>query len=114
MKMGMGTHLLVNLYGCPVEVLKKSKVVLKLLNEVVKEAKLHKVGDSHFQFKPFGATAVVLLAESHISIHTWPEKNGMAALDIFTCGKEGDAHEASSVLVKKFKPTKIEIKRVRR
>jgi len=112
--MGMGTHLLVNLYGCPVELLKKSKLVLKLLNETVKEAKLHKVGESEHQFKPYGATAFVLLAESHISIHTWPEKNGMAALDIFTCGKEGDAYEAFKVLTKKFKPTKIEIKRVKR
>ncbi len=112
--MATGTHLLVNLYGCPLELLKESKIVLKVLNETVKEAKLHKVGQSHHQFKPYGATAVILLSESHISIHTWPERNGMAALDIFTCGKEGNAHTALKVLVKKFKPTKVEIKEVKR
>jgi len=111
--MRMGTHLLVNLYGCPVAVLNKSKVVLRLLNSVVKEAKLKKVGDKSYQFKPVGATAVILLAESHISIHTWPE-NKSAAVDIFCCAGDKKPDLALKSLLKKFKPEKYSVKRVRR
>ena len=111
--MGMGTHLLVNMYGCPAELLKQADIVLKLLNEVVKKAKLKKIGESFFQFKPHGATAVILLKESHISIHTWPEKNS-AAVDIYTCGDTIKNEQADIVLIKQFKPKKIDKKRKKR
>jgi len=113
-KMTMGTHILANLYGCPKDCMEKADVVLNLLNDVVSEAKLTKVGESAHQFEPIGATAIVLLAESHISIHTWPEKDGFAAVDIFTCGNEGDANEAFKVLVDKFKPHHFDKKEVKR
>ena len=112
--MRMGTHILVNLYGCPRNKLEKSSVVVKLLKDIVKEAKLTPVGKiaSH-QFKPFGVTSVVLLAESHISIHTWPEYNSVA-VDIFCCGKSENAERAFKSLIKKFKPKKYDRKRVER
>jgi S-adenosylmethionine decarboxylase len=113
MMMKMGIHLLVNLYGCPKEKLEKSDVVLGLLNDIVSEANLNKVGEQSHQFEPFGATAVVLLAESHISIHTWPE-NGSAAVDIFCCATEGDVDKVFDVLVEKFKPQTFDKKRVER
>jgi S-adenosylmethionine decarboxylase len=52
------------------------------------------------KFHPQGVTALALLAESHISIHTWPE-NGYAAVDVFTCG-QGDPRRACEFLVKQF------------
>jgi len=112
--MKTGTHLLVNLHGCPKELLCKSEIVLQLLNETVSEAKLTKVGETVHQFQPEGVTAVILLAESHISIHTWPEKDGFAALDIFTCGNEGNAEEALKILIEKFKPQKIDKQKIER
>lgn len=112
--MRMGTHILVNLYGCPRNRLERSKTVDKLLKAIVQEAKLTPVGkiNSH-QFKPFGATSVVLLAESHISIHTWPEYNS-AAVDIFCCGTPESAERAFKALIKQFKPKKYDKKRVER
>ncbi|MCG2717737.1 MAG: adenosylmethionine decarboxylase [Nanoarchaeota archaeon] len=98
-----GIHVLGNLNGCPVKLLERADIVLNLLNEVVVEAKLNKVGETSHQFDPYGATCVILLAESHISVHTWPE-NRIAVVDIFTCGKEGDAEKAFDVLLNKFKP----------
>jgi len=112
--MKKGTHILANLYGCPRELVEKADIVLNLLNEVVSEAKLTKVGENSHQFEPIGATAIILLAESHISIHTWPEEEGFAAVDIFTCGEEGDANLAFKVLVEKFKPQKIDKQEVKR
>jgi S-adenosylmethionine decarboxylase len=109
----MGVHILVNLFGCPTNVLEHKDVVAKLLNEVVSEAKLTKVNETHFQFKPVGVTSVILLAESHISIHTWPE-SGSAAVDIFCCSGKESAETAFKSLVAKFHPTKFDKKFIQR
>ena len=112
MKVSMGTHILVNLHGCPSELLERVEVVSKLLNEVVSETNLTKLGENHHQFDPYGVTSILLLAESHISIHTWPEQNGSAAVDIFTCGDAKDADRAYEALRAKFKPTKISAQKI--
>lgn len=103
----IGTHVFGSLNGCDSKLLKVTKDIKKILNEVVAEAKLHKVGESYFQFEPFGVTGVILLSESHISIHTWPEKD-FAAVDVFTCGSEGNAELAFDILAKKLKAKAID------
>lgn len=112
--MTTGTHLLVNLYGCPAEKLEQKDIVLTLLNEIVSEAQLSKVGEGVHQFDPIGVTAFILLAESHISIHTWPEKDGFAAVDIYTCADAEKNERAFTVLCEKFKPQRVEKQRVDR
>ncbi len=114
MRVSMGTHLLVNMYGCPPDLLERADVVAKLLNEVVSETNLTKLAENHHQFEPYGVTSVILLAESHISIHTWPEQNGSAAVDIFTCGDPANADKAFEALKRKFKPTKFDAHKVMR
>lgn len=70
------------------------------------EAKLH-------AFEPSGGvTGVLLLAESHISIHTWPER-GYAALDIFMCG-DCDPHLAVPHLIDAFRPQRTELSEIKR
>ena len=61
--------------------------------------------DSH-KFDPQGVTAYALLAESHISIHTWPEKN-VAKCDIFTCGVDNEPKKAVDLLHQRFKSQEI-------
>lgn len=64
------------------------------------------------QFQPNGVTGVAILAESHISVHTWPDK-GFAAFDVFMCG-ESQPRLAINIMANYFKPTQIvpsEIKR---
>ena len=81
----MGKHYLLNLYGCKFENL-NNEMYLRELLEIAAEASGSTVVQTiSKKFEPYGVTAVCLLAESHISIHTWPEK-GEAAVDIFTCG----------------------------
>jgi S-adenosylmethionine decarboxylase len=109
----MGVHLLANIFGCPVEVLNYEADVARLLNEVVVDAKLTKVSESHFQFDPVGVTSVILLAESHISIHTWPE-HGSAAVDIFCCSGEKAANRAFKALLERFKPEKHDCQIIKR
>ncbi|MDF2723697.1 MAG: S-adenosylmethionine decarboxylase, partial [Paenibacillus sp.] len=63
------------------------------------------------QFEPQGATVLVLLSESHISIHTYPEK-GFAALDCYTCGETVDPQAAIDYLVSVLKPTRTYAKKL--
>ncbi len=68
--------------------------------------------DAH-RFSPMGYTAFAILGESHISIHTWPEKQ-YCALDIFTCGKHTSPHEAITYLKEQLKPERFEINTIYR
>ncbi len=108
-----GVHVLGSLKGCSKELLEEVLIVKSLLNKVVVDSNLNKVGEVFHQFKPYGVTGVILLAESHISVHTWPE-SGLIAFDIFTCGNEGDAEKAFDNLVKEFKPKDVDKQVVKR
>ncbi|TFG58311.1 MAG: adenosylmethionine decarboxylase [Spirochaetales bacterium] len=111
--MNVGVHVLGNLYGCPNELLEKVDVVRSILWRATIEARFTAVGESFHQFEPAGVTGVILLSESHMSIHTWPEKN-FAAVDIFTCGEEGNAEEGFDLLCSFLKPQRIEKSIIRR
>jgi len=102
MRMGtVGTHVIAELYDCPSEMLRTVSTVKAILRRVVKESNFNSLGETFHQFKPHGVTGVIILSESHISVHTWPEKN-FAAVDIFTCGNN-DPEYAFKLLVKYIK-----------
>jgi S-adenosylmethionine decarboxylase len=91
----------VELIGCPFKILddldKVSAILLdtaKFLNVNVLQQKFHK-------FAPQGVSGYILIAESHLSVHTWPER-GYAAIDLFTCG-ERNLLEGLTYLKKRFK-----------
>lgn len=81
-------HILFTLYDCDENLLDDRMFIEQLLFKVATECKATFLNTISHKFEPQGVTAVTLLAESHISIHTWPEKK-VAVCDIFTCG-EGD------------------------
>ena len=81
----MGKHYLLNLYGCPFDKLNDYKFLIDLLEDAASVSGATVVQTIFKKFEPQGVTVLCLLSESHISIHTWPEK-GEAAVDIFTCG----------------------------
>jgi len=64
---------------------------------------LTKIAARYYQFKPYGVTGIILLAESHISIHSWPEHE-LATIDIYTCGDFNKAHIASNLLISLLQP----------
>jgi S-adenosylmethionine decarboxylase len=97
----VGKHCLLELGGCSVSLLNDLDYIqgaLREASEVSGATVLHVV--TH-QFEPQGVTALGLLSESHISLHTWPE-NGYAAADIFTCGDTCDPERACEYLVSAF------------
>ena len=78
-------HILFTLYECDRDLLNDRMYIENVLYETANQCGATWLNTVSHQFTPQGVTAVTLLAESHISIHTWPEK-GEAAVDIFTCG----------------------------
>ncbi len=108
-----GKHLLLELYGCNSEKLNDESFIRDKLNLAAKLAKAKVLNIVSHKFEPFGVTAIVLLAESHMSIHTWPE-SGYSAVDIFTCGREMKPYLASQFLLEKFEATNHYLKTVNR
>jgi len=109
----LGTHLLVELKDSNSKILNDIKKVQEILISAARQAKATIVEISFHKFSPFGISGVVVIAESHLTIHTWPEY-GFAAVDIFTCGDLLKPEVAASYLIEKFQsknPSMVEIKR---
>ena len=79
-------HLLLELYRCDFEKLNDESFLRCTLNYAAKLANAKVLNLVSNKFEPQGVTAIALLAESHLSIHTWPEER-YSAVDIFTCGQ---------------------------
>ena len=95
-------HLLLELYRCDYEKLNDESFLRCTLNKAAKLAKATVLNLISNKFEPQGVTAIALLAESHISIHTWPESN-YSAVDIFTCGQYMMPEVASQYLIEALK-----------
>lgn len=112
MNEALATHVLLELWGVERSVLDDPRALESVLLAAAKAAQCEVLGSLHHKFEPQGASVVVLVAESHLSIHTWPE-NGYAAVDILTCGKTlPDAGVES--LVQSLKPAEHSVERVAR
>ena len=95
-------HLLLELYRCDSEKLNDESFLRCTLNRAAKLAKATVLNLISNKFEPQGVTAIALLAESHISIHSWPESN-YSAVDIFTCGQNMQPELASQYLIETLK-----------
>lgn len=82
----MGRHYLLNLYGCPFHLLDDEIFVVNILTDAAHLCNATILNTISHKFQPQGLTSILLLAESHISIHTWPQEN-KAAADIYTCSE---------------------------
>ena len=91
-------HLLLELYRCDFEKLNDESFLRCTLTRAAKLANATVLNLISNKFKPQGVTAIALLAESHISIHTWPESS-YSAVDIFTCGQNMLPELASKYLI---------------
>jgi len=100
--MALGKHIIVELHGVDPEILNDEDKLREILIEAAITAGATVIGDVFHKFSPHGVTGVVVVKESHISIHTWPEF-GYAALDIFTC-RGIDPNKALEVIVELLKP----------
>lgn len=97
----LGRHLLVELYDCDKEALNDVSYLRQAMLDAAIECGAVVLGDSFHRFSPQGVSGVVIIAESHLSIHTWPEY-GYAAVDVFTCGTTVQPDKAAKVLIEKL------------
>lgn len=94
----LGRHLLIELHQCDPEVLNDLSAIREAMLKAAVDCGAVVMGDSFHRFSPQGVSGVVVIAESHLSVHTWPEY-GYAAADIFTCGTTVDPKIAADVLI---------------
>ena len=94
-------HILFTLNGCPYGLLDDEAHIRNVLANASNLAESTLLNISSHKFDPHGVTAVALLAESHISIHTWPE-NGMAVCDVFTCGEHTNPRPVPHTCMKQW------------
>ena len=97
----LGRHLLLELKGCDPEILNDLEFLKSSLSETAVQIGATVIGDSFHRFSPQGVSGVVIISESHLFIHTWPEY-GYAAVDVFTCGETVDPTLAVKPLVEKL------------
>jgi len=97
----LGRHLLLELKSCDKEVLNDIDALREALLAAATECGATVLGESFHQFSPQGVSGVVIIAESHLFIHTWPEY-GYAAADIFTCGNSVQPERAAQVLMRRL------------
>ena len=104
---GLGLHIIMEFYGCDPKLLERADIIEKIMLKAALAARLTVLRVNSHQFSPKGASSMVLIGESHLAIHTWPEY-GFAAVDIFVCGGKRP-NKAAEVLIKELKPKRIEI-----
>jgi S-adenosylmethionine decarboxylase len=101
-----GYHLIMELYGCDSDKINSRKYLYQVVRSAVKRYGLTNLGSRFHQFEPHGVTGFTLLAQSHISLHTWPEY-GYLVLDIFTCGDQSQADRLADYLLKRLRPSVV-------
>ena len=117
-----GLHIIADLYNCPKgDFLISAAALRALCIEACQVAGLSILGEHFYQFDSFdqiqagGATGAVVLAESHLAIHTWPERDG-ATLDVYVCNftddNSGRAEALYASLIAALKPADVLVKRV--
>ena len=109
----LGIHVLLELKDCNKEVLNDLELLEEAMEAAAKAAGATVVEKAFHQFNPHGVSGVVIVAESHLFIHTWPE-HGYAAVDIFTCGDSVHADKAAELLVETLQSGSSSIMELRR
>tara|TARA_B100001964_G_scaffold30767_1_gene31893 strand:- start:1480 stop:1869 length:390 start_codon:yes stop_codon:yes gene_type:complete len=108
-----GRHLLLEMWDCNRDILNDAEKVTQIMCDAANDAGATVVKSICHEFDPPGITAVAILSESHISVHTWPIE-GYVAVDIFTCGTVADPQLAVKGLLEDFGPKEHTFKEIKR
>ncbi len=100
-EVNLGQHVLAEFFECDPNILNSIDKVEKYMVDAALECGATIVQKCFHMFNPYGVSGVVIISESHLAIHTWPEL-GYAAVDLFTCGDKCDPKISYEFLKKKF------------
>ncbi len=109
----LGRHVLAEFYGCPPENLNDTAQIQQEMVSAALEAGAEIRETVFHNFSPQGVSGVVVISESHLAIHTWPEF-GYAAVDIFTCGQTVDPWVSCNYLKQKFQAQNMTAREIKR
>ena len=109
----LGKHILVELYGCDVNLLNKPAAIKEIFEDAARAARCTIIESFIHQFSPYGVSGVVVISESHLAVHTWPEY-GYAAVDVFTCGEDVDPWKCYYYIKEKLKAKEATTMELRR
>ncbi len=107
MSQALGRHVLLEFFGCAPETLSRVNYVKDALLNSARISNAKIVDTLFHQFLPYGVSGVVVIEESHFTIHTWPE-HGYAAIDLFTCSNDVDVENAVEYLRSTLQPENVE------
>jgi len=113
MVQNLGNHLIVELYDCCPKAINDVSFVEAAMKNAVAVSGATMVQSVVHEFNPHGVSGVVVVEESHFTVHTWPEY-GYCALDIFTCGTEVDYYSALNSLKEDFKAKNLSVSEIKR
>ncbi|MGE5509158.1 MAG: adenosylmethionine decarboxylase [Chitinophagales bacterium] len=113
MTSALGRHVLCEMYECDPEVLNDRKLIERILVDAALEAGAEVREVAFHKFSPQGVSGVVVISESHLAIHTWPEL-GYAAVDVFTCGERVNPWTACDYIKLKFHAGEVKASEVPR
>ncbi|MEM3771592.1 MAG: adenosylmethionine decarboxylase [Candidatus Micrarchaeia archaeon] len=104
----IGKHVYGNLYGCKLEIINDENALKNLVIEAAKIANMTVWDAKSWKFggEKGGVSALALVLESHIAIHTWNEFQ-YVAVDVFTCGEKSDPEQAFEYIVSRLKPRSV-------
>ncbi len=109
----LGEHYICDLSGCSNEILLDSERSYTLFSRAVRESGLTVVDEGFYKFSPHGFTCFLLLAESHASLHAWPEY-GYCAIDLFTCNLGMDMRPVLDTIKTAFEAQSYTVRRIDR
>jgi S-adenosylmethionine decarboxylase len=109
----LGRHILAEIYECDPKILNDRVLIEQIMVESALEAGAEVREVAFHKFSPQGVSGVVVISESHLTIHTWPELS-YAAVDVFTCGERVNPWDACNHLVKKLNAGHISTTEIKR
>lgn len=109
----LGKHLLIEMQDCNYNIINSASFLKEIFLEAAKLANCTVINSIFHQFEPQGASGIILIAESHFSVHTYPEYS-YCAIDLFTCGESMNAQVAISYLKEKLESNTIHIREEKR
>ncbi len=109
----LGRHILAEVHGCSFDILNDADKVERIMVRAALEAGAEVREAVFHRFSPQGVSGVVVISESHLAIHTWPEL-GYAAVDVFTCGDTVNPWDACNYLLEMFGATSSDCKEISR
>ena len=109
----LGRHLTLEVYGCPRKYLDDPDEIRQLLLNAARGAGATVIDAMFHRFTPQGVSGVVMISESHLTIHTWPEL-GCAALDMFSCSPRIDLEQIGKHLARELRARRIDARVVER